>query len=62
MFTWVEVALWVWMPLYLLLMQKRIYGQGWLMTLLKYSILGFCYIFLLSFGAVFTVMFALVYA
>ncbi|HVI59729.1 MAG TPA: DUF3667 domain-containing protein [Luteimonas sp.] len=61
-FTWIEVALWVWMPLYLLLMQKRVYGQGWLMTLLKYSILGFCYIFLLSFGAVFTVMFALVYA
>lgn len=57
----VEAALWTWMPLYLLLMQKRVYGQGWPMTLLKYSVLGFCYVMLLSFGAVFTVMFSLVY-
>ena len=28
------------MPLYLLLMQKRVYGQGWPMTLLKYMVLG----------------------
>jgi hypothetical protein len=35
---------------YLLLMQKRVYGQGWLMTLIKYCLLGFCYIILLSFG------------
>lgn len=62
LFTLVEAALWTWMPLYLLLMQKRVYGQGWIMTLLKYSILGFCYVMLLSFGAVFTVMFSLVYA
>jgi hypothetical protein len=43
-------------------MQKRVYGQGWIWTLVKYSILGFCYFFLLTFGAVFTVMFSLVYA
>src|SRR3546814_11084780 len=30
MFTWIEVLLWCWMPLYLLLMQKRAYGQGWI--------------------------------
>src|SRR5690606_36976050 len=41
-FTWVEVLIWCWMPLYLLLMQKRTYGQGWIMTFLKYSVLGFC--------------------
>jgi hypothetical protein len=58
---WVETALWIWMPVYLLLMQKRIYAQGWIMTLLKYSILGFCYCFLLGIGAIFTVMFSLVY-
>jgi hypothetical protein len=61
LFTAIEVVLWIWMPLYLLLMQKRVYGQGWTMTLLKYSVLGLCYVFLLSFGAVFTVLFALVY-
>src|SRR5690606_23879906 len=28
-FDLVEAAIWIWMPLYLLVMQKRIYGQGW---------------------------------
>src|SRR5690606_15565708 len=28
-FDLVEAALWTWMPLHLLLMQKRVYGQGW---------------------------------
>lgn len=49
---WLEVALIVWMPLYLLLMQKRVYRQGWIMTLLKYGVLGTCYMVLVSFGAV----------
>lgn len=48
---WVEVAIWVWMPLYLLIMQKRVYRQGWIMTLLKFMILGLCYVMLLSIGA-----------
>ena len=38
------------MPVYLLLMQKRVYPQGWLMTLLKYFVLGTCYTVLLSFA------------
>ena len=58
----VEGLLFAWMPVYLLLMQKRIYRQGWLMTLLKYSVLGFSYVLLLSFGAVFTVLATLVWA
>ena len=49
-FQLVQFALAAWMPLYLLLMQKRVYGQGWPMTLIKYCLLGFCYIILLSFG------------
>jgi hypothetical protein len=40
----------LWIPLYLLLMQKRVYGQGWIMTLLKFFVLGICYSVLLSFG------------
>ena len=39
-----------WMPVYLLLMQKRVYGQGWPMTLVKYAVLGFSYSVLLGFG------------
>jgi hypothetical protein len=59
---WVEGLLIAWMPVYLLLMQKRVYGQGWPMTLLKYSVLGISYVFLLSFGAVFTVIASVVWA
>ena len=59
---WVEGLLFAWMPIYLLRMQKRVYGQGWTMTLLKYCVLGFSYVMLLSFGAVFTVLASLVWA
>jgi hypothetical protein len=58
----IEGLLFAWMPVYLLLMQKRVYGQGWLMTLLKYSLLAFSYVLLLSFGAVLTVLATLVWA
>ncbi|HTD28618.1 MAG TPA: DUF3667 domain-containing protein [Xanthomonadaceae bacterium] len=44
-------ALIAWMPVYLFLMQKRVYGQGWIMTFIKYSVLGFSYLIMLSFGA-----------
>jgi len=50
------------MPLYLLLMQKRVYAQGWPMTLLKYCVLGFCYVILLSIGVALTVLGSLVWA
>ena len=40
----------LWIPVYLLLMQKRVYGQGWPMTLIKFGVLGLCYAVLLSFG------------
>lgn len=56
-----EVALGIWMPLYLLIMQKRVYGQGWIMTLLKYCVLGVCYSVLLSIGAAFTMLAGLVW-
>lgn len=32
-----------WMPLYLLLMQRRVYGQSWLFTTLKFVALGWLY-------------------
>ena len=49
-FGWIEGLLILWMPIYLLLMQKRVYAQGWPMTLLKYFLLGTCYTILLSFA------------
>lgn len=47
---WVSAATWIWLFLYLLLMQKRVYGQGWFMTVLKYGVIGLCYTVLISFG------------
>lgn len=38
----------IWIPVYLLLMQKRVYSQGWIMTLLKFGVLGICYSVLLG--------------
>ena len=41
-------ALWLWMPAYLLLMQKRVYRQGWLLTAIKFVALGGVYSFVLG--------------
>jgi hypothetical protein len=57
---WAEIALIAWMPIYLLLMQKRVYGQGWTMTLLKYGVLGTCYFVLVSLGATLSLLVSLV--
>jgi hypothetical protein len=40
----------VWLPIYLLLMQKRIYRQGWGMTIVKFWLIGGCYFWLLAFA------------
>ena len=47
---WLERVLVLWAPLYLLLMQKRVYHQGWPMTLLKFWFIGWCYFWLLMFA------------
>ncbi|WP_449427330.1 DUF3667 domain-containing protein [Rhodanobacter umsongensis] len=41
-------ALILWIPTYLLVMQKRIYRQGWPMTVLKFWCVGWCYLWLLA--------------
>jgi hypothetical protein len=43
-------ALWLWIPVYLLIMQKRVYRQGWFMTTLKYLFVGWCYAWLIGFA------------
>lgn len=47
---WAEVAVAAWMPLYLWLMQKRVYAQGVILTSLKYVALGTCYLLLVTLG------------
>lgn len=49
---WCIGLLVAWAPIYLLLMQKRVYAQGWPMTLLKYWALGTVYMVLLSLAIV----------
>jgi hypothetical protein len=51
---------WAWIPLYLFLMQKRVYGQGWIMTSLKFLMIGICYLFLLVFGMLATILVSLI--
>ncbi|MDY1549604.1 DUF3667 domain-containing protein [Luteibacter sahnii] len=46
----VQWAVFLWMPAYLLLMQKRVYRQGWSMTILKYILIGLVYFWLLGFA------------
>ncbi|MFT3790820.1 MAG: DUF3667 domain-containing protein [Rudaea sp.] len=41
-----------WLPIYLFLMQKKVYKQGWVMTTLKYGLIGTCYTVLIAFCAV----------
>ena len=41
-------AVWIWIFVYLWLMQKRVYAQGWFFTTLKYGCVGICYTGLLS--------------
>jgi hypothetical protein len=58
---WAEGLLLAWMPLYLLLMQKRVYGQGWAMTTLKYLVLGWIYAWLVGAAALWLMLASLVH-
>lgn len=51
-----------WIPLYLLIMQKRVYAQGWGMTALKYCTIGTIYVTILSFTMVTVAAISLVVA
>jgi len=53
------VSLW-WFPLYLLLMQKRVYGQGWILTLIKYNVLGILYIVMITLALIFAAVVSLI--
>ena len=48
-----QVPLLLWIPTYLLLMQKRIYRQGWPMTIVKFWFIGWFYFWLLLYALVF---------
>ena len=58
-FDLLSAAAWIWIFVYLWLMQKRVYRQGWFMTNVKYWSLGFGYTILLGFGFVFVMLLSL---
>lgn len=43
-----EVVIVIWIPIYLYLMQKRVYKQGVLLTTVKYSVIGLSYMFMIG--------------
>ncbi|HEX4481913.1 MAG TPA: DUF3667 domain-containing protein [Rudaea sp.] len=45
-----------WIPIYLFVMQKRVYKQGWIMTTVKFGVIGICYTIIISMGAVFAAL------
>ncbi len=55
-------AIWIWLPVYLFLMQKRVYKQGWIMTFIKYSVIGICYTIIITFGIVGALLASLAFA
>ncbi|MGO4261119.1 DUF3667 domain-containing protein [Lysobacter sp. TAB13] len=63
-FSWISGLgiglLWTWMPIYLLIMQKRVYGNGWPLTLIRYTVVGSLYFVLMSMAAVFLAISAIV--
>lgn len=43
----------LWMPAYLLLMQKRVYGGGWVRTVFEFGVTGFAWVLLVAFAVSF---------
>ena len=49
----------IWIFVYLIVMQKRVYRQGWLMTTVKFGCIGCCYAILVVFGMAFAALVSL---
>ncbi|MGH8121193.1 MAG: DUF3667 domain-containing protein, partial [Rudaea sp.] len=47
---WIIFALGWWLPIYLFLMQKKVYKQGWTLTALKYATIGIAYSIMIGLG------------
>ena len=47
---WAMIAMAGWLPIYLLLMQKKVYKQGWFFTTLKFGAIGICYTVMITLG------------
>jgi hypothetical protein len=57
---WVYGGIGVWIPLYFLVSLKRVYRQGWGMTIAKYCVIGISYVMLLAFTTAFIALLSFV--
>ncbi len=57
---WVKIIMLVWIPVYMLISLKRVYQQGWALTLAKYSAVGISYLMLLTFVTAFVAVLSFV--
>ena len=55
-FNLIRAAIWIWLPVYLFLMQKRVYRQGWFMTTIKYSMIGIFYTVMVTTAMIFALL------
>ncbi len=46
--SWIDIAIYTWIPVYFLLSLKRVYQQSWTMTAAKYFVISLSYLILLS--------------
>jgi len=49
-------AIWIWMPIYLWMMQRRVYGGGWFSNLVRYLLIGTTYIVLVTFATLYAAL------
>jgi hypothetical protein len=58
--TFINILLGAWIPVYMLLSLKRVYQQGWTLTILKYSCVGISYLTLLLMTTAFVALLSFV--
>ena len=46
---WLDVVMMTWVPIYMFIAMKRVYQQGWLLTIAKYFVVSVSYLILLAF-------------
>lgn len=47
--TWLNTAIYIWIPIYLLISLRTVYRQNWFLTVCKYCVIGVSYLMLLTF-------------
>lgn len=58
--SWLNVTVGVWVPVYFLVALRRVYRQGWFMTVSKFGLIGISYVLLLSLATAFVALLSFV--